>query len=63
MDTSDKRAKKDEFLRNKITASFLGYKLYTHQYQAHIKPGSAKGNVFETTENFTKIVVTMSVGV
>jgi hypothetical protein len=54
MDTSDTRVKKDEFLRSKISASFLGYNLYTHQYQAHIKPNSVKGNVFETTENYTK---------
>jgi len=54
MATSDTRAKKDEFLRNKITASFLDYNLYTHQYQTHIKPSSVKGNVFETTENYTK---------
>jgi len=54
MDTSDTRGMKDEFLRSKITASFLGYNLYTHQYQAYIKPSSVKGNVFETTENYTK---------
>jgi len=57
MDTttrSDTRAKKDEFLRSEITASFLGYDLYTHQCQAHIKPSSVKENVFESTEYYTQ---------